>query len=75
MNTNFIVISLTRLGIKSESTVGMCLKENYSDSPSNEYLRRRHDSASPSVYDVTHDGKCAFACLVFLHLAAPESLS
>ena len=54
----------------------MCLKENYSDPPSNEYLR--HYSASPSprpsIYDVTHDGKYAFTFLVFLHLAASEPL-
>ena len=53
--------------------VGMCLKENYSDSPSNEYSR--HYSASRSIYDVTRDGKYAFALMVFLHLAASETLS
>ena len=55
-------------------TIGMCLKENYSDSPSNEYLRHYSASPSPSVYDVTRDGKYAFAFLVFVYLAASESL-
>ena len=50
----------------------MCFKENYSDSLSNECLG--HYSASPSIYDVTRDGKYAFAYLVFLHLAASEPL-
>ena len=52
--------------------LGMCLKENYSDSPRNEYSR--HYSATPSIYDVTRDKNYAFAFLVFLHLAASESL-
>ena len=56
--------------------LGMCLKENYSDSPKNEYLRRYRYSVSlsPNIYNVTRDGKYAFAFLVFLHLAASESL-
>ena len=52
--------------------VGMCLSENYSDSPSNEYLQ--HYSESPSISDVTRVGKYAFAFLVLLHLAASEPL-
>ena len=63
---------LHRSPLVKNKIIGMCLKENYSDSPSNEYLR--HYSASPSIYDVSRDGKYAFAFLVILHLAALESL-
>ena len=56
------------------AVLGMCLKENYSDSPSNEYLRHYSASPSPSIYDVMRDGKNAFAVLVFLHLVASKSL-
>ena len=59
---------LHRSPLVRNKIIGMCLKENYSDSPSNEYLR--HYSASPSIYDVSRDGKYAFAFLVILHLAA-----
>ena len=52
----------------------MCLKENYSDSPTNEYLRHYLASPSSSIYDVMRDEKYAFDFLVFLHVAASEPL-
>ena len=41
---------------KCATKLGMCLKENYSNSPSNEYSRHHSASLSPSIHDAEYRG-------------------